>query len=218
MKRITHPHIVEILNDGIAHGEPFIVIEYFPGGALDRYLRRHRSVVEAQALSWVRDLSRGLDAALELGIIHRDIKPANVFLAPTERIKIGDFGIARASDEPTLTEPGSILGSPAYISPELARGGKATWKSDQYSLGICLFEMLAGERPFTADTLEGILHMQMREPLPDLGQRLTVSIETLSILEKMTDKEADRRFDSYSDLGHALTAAIDGTQGSTTTS
>ena len=217
MKRLAHPHIVEVLDDGVSHGEPFIVVEYFPGGSLDRYLRRQRSVVEAQALSWVLDLSRGLEAALELGIVHRDIKPANVFQAPTGQIKIGDFGIARVSDEPTLTEPGSILGSPAYISPELARGGKATWKSDQYSLGICLFEMLAGERPFTADTLEGMLHLQMSEPLPDLGQRSTVSSGTLSILERMTKKDPDRRFDSYDQLGHALIAAIEAAQGLTST-
>ncbi len=213
MKRIAHPHIVEVLDDGISHGEPFIVVEYFPGGSLDRYLRRHRSIVEAQALSWVRDLSGGLEAALELGIVHRDIKPANVFLAPTDRIKIGDFGIARASDEPTLTEPGSILGSPAYISPELARGRKATWKSDQYSLGICLFELIAGDRPFTADTLEGLLHLQMSEPLPNLSQRCAVSKETLSILARMTDKEPGQRFDSYQELGQALTASIEANQG-----
>ena len=200
MKRITHPHVVRVLADGIAHGEPFIVVEYFPDGSFNRYLNHTQPLDELEALGLVRDLANGLEATLEQGIVHRDIKPANIFLTPTGQIKIGDFGIANVADEVTLTEPGSILGTPSYISPELAQGLTATWKSDQYSLGICLFEMLAGERPFTAPTLEGILHQQMSEPIPDLRQRNGVSERTQSILVRMTEKEPEGRFDSYQRL------------------
>ena len=206
MKRVTHPHVVRILDDGVAHGEPFIVVEYFPEGSFNRYLNRRRSIDETDALSLVRDLASGLEAALEQGIVHRDIKPANIFLTSTNQIKIGDFGIANVADEVTLTEPGSILGSPAYISPEVARGLKATWQSDQYSLGICLFEMLAGKRPFEASTLEGILNQQMNEPTPDLRARCGVSEGTQDVLARMTAKDPAERFNSYDQLGQALSA------------
>ena len=217
MRRLTHPHIVRILDDGIAHDKPFIVVEYFPDGSLDRHLRRERPLAEVQALTWVRDLANGLEAALEHGIVHRDIKPANIFLASTQQIKIGDFGIANVADEVTITEPGSILGSPAYISPEIASGRKATWRSDQYSLGICLFEMLAGERPFSAPTLEGILNLQMSQPIPDISRRAGASDVTRSILMRLTDKDPQQRFDSYNQLRQALTAAIEETKGPSST-
>ena len=210
MKRITHPHIVRILDDGIARGEPFIVVEYFPDGSFNRHLNRERTIPAARALGLVRDLATGLEAALERGIVHRDIKPANIFLASADRIKLGDFGIANVADEATLTEPGTVLGSPAYMSPEAARGLKATWSSDQYSLGICLFEMLAGERPFTAPTLEGLLHKHMSEPIPDLRQRFGLGDGTQRILVRMTEKTPEHRFASYHELIDTLAAVVEG--------
>ena len=126
MKRIPHPHIVRILGDGTAHDELFIVIEYFPDGSFNRYLKRERTLDEIQALGLIRDLATGLEAAFGHGIVHRDLKPANIFLAQDGRIKIGDFGIANLADEATLTDPGSILGTPAYMSPEVARATRRT--------------------------------------------------------------------------------------------
>jgi GAF domain-containing protein len=213
MKRVSHPQIVEVLDDGISHGEPFIVVEYFPDGSFSRYLNREQPLDEALAMRLVRDLAGGLEAALDCGIVHRDVKPSNVFLTSNNVIKLGDFGIANVADEPTLTEPGSVIGSPAYISPEIASGLGATWKSDQYSLGICLFEMLAGRRPFKAPTLAGLLHLHMTEPTPDLTQQFGVSEHTQSVLARMTEKKPERRFRSYPELRKALATTIDTVQG-----
>jgi tRNA A-37 threonylcarbamoyl transferase component Bud32 len=208
MRRVVHRHVVRVLDEGTARGEPFIVVEYFPEGAFNRYLKRVGSIDEARALGFIRDLASGLEAALEHDIIHRDIKPANFFLTAGEQVKIGDFGLAKGADDTTLTVLGAFLGTPAYVSPEVANGFEASWRADQYSLGICLFEMLAGERPFQSASIDDLLHLHRTEPIPDLCQRSGVSSTTQSVLRRMTEKAPADRFQSYAQLRDALQVAI----------
>ncbi len=160
------PNVVTIYDVGEAAGRPTIVMEYLPGGTLADRLR-DGPVPPAQALAWLEQAGRALDAAHALGVVHRDVKPANLMLAADGEVRVTDFGIARAAGNDSLTSAGTILGTSGYMSPEQAIGGRASAASDRYGLAVVAFELLTGRRPFVAEsqTAEAMAHATSPPPV-----------------------------------------------------
>src|SRR6187397_135233 len=148
---LSHPNVVQVFDFGMEGGDPFIVMELVEGGDLAAKIAQGpMDPVEAARIA--QQIFEALDTAHARGIVHRDIKPTNVLLTPSGRVKVADFGIARAFSEAQLTMPGTTLGSVHYFSPEQARGEIVTTASDVYSAGLVLFEMLTARRAWTGDS------------------------------------------------------------------
>src|SRR4051794_25031573 len=146
-----HPHVVTVYDIGEFEGQAFIVMEYLPGGTVADRLRAGARIPQDTALQWLGEAASALDAAHAQDIVHRDVKPANLLLDERDRLAVGDFGIATLATETALTQPGTVLGTAAYISPEQALGQQATAASDRYSLAVVAYELLTGSRPFAAE-------------------------------------------------------------------
>jgi serine/threonine protein kinase len=165
------PNTVTIFDVGeTEEGRPFIVMEYLPGGSLDDRLQRG-AVEPEQALVWLGQAARALDAAHAHGIVHRDVKPANLLLDDDGAVHVADFGVARATDLDPLTVAGTVVGTAGYLSPEQARGESADAASDRYALGVVAFELLTGERPFQRDTTAAEAAAHVHEPVPSIHER-----------------------------------------------
>ena len=149
---LSHPNVVQVFDYGMEAGDPFIVMELIDGGDLGSVLKERGAFEPLAAARIAQQVFEALDAAHGRGIVHRDIKPTNVLLTTAGRVKVADFGIARAFSEAQLTMPGTTLGSVHYFSPEQARGEMVTTASDVYSCGLVLFEMLTGKRAWTGDS------------------------------------------------------------------
>ncbi|MEP7360517.1 MAG: Stk1 family PASTA domain-containing Ser/Thr kinase [Chloroflexota bacterium] len=149
---LSHPNVVQVFDYGMEAGDPFIVMEMIDGGDLGAVLKERGAFEPLAAARIAQQIYEALDAAHGRGIVHRDIKPTNVLLTSAGRVKVADFGIARAFSEAQLTMPGTTLGSVHYFSPEQARGEMVTTASDVYSAGLVLFEMLTGQRAWTGDS------------------------------------------------------------------
>jgi serine/threonine-protein kinase len=163
---LSSPNIVGVHDFGMDPAGPFIVMDYVDGEDLATLLRRTGPLTGARSARIAAEVARGLAAAHARGIVHRDIKPGNILLAQDGRVQVTDFGIARAIAEAQMTLPGTTLGSVQYMSPEQARGETATERSDIYSLGVVLFEMLAGRRPFEGDSAASIAMARLSPPVP----------------------------------------------------
>ncbi len=162
---LGHPNIVNVFDQGEANGVPYLVMEYLPGITLRELLKQHRQLTSDQAAEISEAILSGLAAAHEAGIVHRDLKPENVLLADDGRIKIGDFGLARAVSANTTTGQ-ALLGTIAYLSPELVTRGIADARSDVYAFGILLFEMLTGQQPYTGDQPMQIAYQHAHSEVP----------------------------------------------------
>ena len=161
--RLSHPNIVPAYDRGQKEdGSYYIVMEYLPRGTLKDLVVREGPLPPRTAVELALQIARALEAAHQEGIVHRDIKPQNVLLSRRGEAKVTDFGICRAVSESTLTRVGSMVGTPHYMSPELAEGQRADFRSDLYSLGVILYEMLTGELPFNAETPAAIISQQLR--------------------------------------------------------
>src|SRR6476660_3478490 len=148
--RLAHPNVVNVFDQGQDADSAYLVMEYLPGITLRELLQEYGALTPQQTLDIVEAILSGLSAADKAGIVHRDLKPENVLLADDGRIKIGDFGLARAASAATAAGA-ALLGTIAYLSPELVTRGVADTRSDIYSVGIMLYEMLAGEQPFKGE-------------------------------------------------------------------
>ena len=165
----AQPHIVTVFDLGEDDDKPYIVCEYVPGGDLRQELREARGPLPLhRAVALAKDLCRALSVAHEQGIVHRDLKPANIWLTKQGAAKLGDFGIAQAVDRSRLTMTGAVMGTAAYMPPEQARGGEVTARSDLYSLGCVLYELLTGRPPFVADNPMAVVsqHVYGQPSLP----------------------------------------------------
>ncbi len=149
---LSHPNVVNVFDYGMEAGDPFIVMEMIDGGDLGAVIKERGTLEPLAAARIAQQIFEALDTAHARGIVHRDIKPTNVLLTSSGRVKVADFGIARAFSEAQLTMPGTTLGSVHYFSPEQARGEMVTSASDVYSAGLVLFEMLTGRRAWTGDS------------------------------------------------------------------
>jgi serine/threonine-protein kinase len=164
---LSHPNVVTVYDYGEDPSGPYIVMEFVDGEDLSAILRRNGTLPPAQATRIAASVARALAAAHARGIVHRDVKPGNVLIGRDGRVKVVDFGIARAISEAQTTLPGTTLGSVHYFSPEQARGEPATEASDQYALGIVLFEALTGSRPWEGDSAASVALARLTGPIPD---------------------------------------------------
>lgn len=167
-RTLQHPDIAAVLDAGEARSQAWIVMELAPGVNLDRYARPSRRLPEPVVLRIGQRLAAALAHAHRAGLIHRDIKPANVIVDwASDSLKLTDFGLARTIDA-EATRSGLVLGSPAYLAPEQLGGAAADVRSDLYALGVLMFELLCGRRPFDAGTLGELLQQVAQAPVPDL--------------------------------------------------
>jgi len=164
---LSHPNVVGVYDTGSEDGTHFIVMEYVEGRTLKDIIRQEGPLYPARAAEICADVCSALVAAHARGLIHRDIKPGNVMLTPDGKVKVMDFGIARATSSETITQTAAVIGTAQYISPEQAQGQTVDYRSDLYSLGCCLYEMLTGTVPFTGATAVAIAYKHVREdPTP----------------------------------------------------
>lgn len=166
--RLNHPGVVRCHRAGVQDGIAYLVMELLPGCDLRRYTRPKRLLPVPQVIRIVGDVAQALVHVHGQGVVHRDIKPANVMVDwPSRRVVLTDFGVARMADAQRTTT-GVVLGSPAYMAPELLAGGQATAAVDLYGLGMLLFELLTGQLPFRAEGLGELLRQVARDPAPKL--------------------------------------------------
>ncbi|MGN6326368.1 Stk1 family PASTA domain-containing Ser/Thr kinase [Pseudolysinimonas sp.] len=168
--RLAHPNVVNVFDQGQDDDSAYLVMEYLPGITLRDLLREYGSLTPQQAIDIAEAVLSGLAAAHKAGIVHRDLKPENVLLADDGRIKIGDFGLARAASANTATGA-ALLGTIAYLSPELVTRGVADTRSDIYAVGIMMYEMLTGEQPFTGEQPMQIAYQHANESVPAPSSR-----------------------------------------------
>ena len=196
---LSHPNIVNVFDVGEDNGIYYIVMELIEGITLKKYIERKGQLPVKEAVSILIQISQGIEAAHNNHIVHRDIKPQNIIISKEGKVKVTDFGIARAASTNTISS--NAMGSVHYISPEQAKGGFIDEKSDVYSLGITLYEMITGHVPFEGDSTVSIAlqHVQNELPSPRLDvPELPISVE--KIIEKCTQKKQDRRYASVSEL------------------
>jgi serine/threonine-protein kinase len=164
--RLGHPNVVALLDQDEHEGVPFIVMELIDGPTLRAVLRRRGRLPPAEAVRLLGDACAGLSAIHRSGLVHRDIKPENLLIDSNGAVRVTDFGIARALDASRHTRRGVLLGSVRYMAPEVVLGGEATPASDQYALGVVLFEALTGRDPLPADDPAAVAMRRAREPVP----------------------------------------------------
>ena len=196
---LMHPNIVNVYDVGEEKGIYYIVMELVDGITLKKYIESKGRLNEQEAVTIAIQVAMGLEAAHRNHIIHRDIKPQNIIISKEGKVKVTDFGIAKIATSNTITS--NVMGSVHYTSPEQARGGYSDAKSDIYSLGITLFEMLTGRVPYTGETTVAIAIKHIQEPMPSPRQYvhdLPYSIE--QIVMKCCEKSPDKRYQNISEL------------------
>jgi eukaryotic-like serine/threonine-protein kinase len=173
--QLSHPNVVAVFDTGEADGRPFVVMEVVEGGSLADEVRRRGALPPDEVAALGRQLCAGLHAAHARGLVHRDVKPQNLLLARDGTLKVADFGIARStSQSPTLTRAGTVLGTPAYMAPEVVRGEAATAASDVYSAGAVLYELAAGRPPRSVASLA---ELASEEPIAPPGELVDLPVE-----------------------------------------
>ncbi|MBR5163283.1 MAG: serine/threonine protein kinase, partial [Schwartzia sp.] len=188
--RLSHPNIVGIYDVGQDAERHYIVMEYIAGETLKKKIQREGRLSVEESLRIAKEIARALREAHANNLVHCDIKPHNILVTPDGRVKVADFGIARAVTSSTMTYNGNVVGSVHYFSPEQAKGTKITPKSDIYSLGVVLYEMLTGELPFTGETTVSIAlkHLQ-EEPRPVCQHDRTLPPMVEAIVQKAMAKD-----------------------------
>jgi hypothetical protein len=201
--QLSHPAIVQLYDVGIhEHGTPFLVMEYIAGKTLEEYLESSSLTVQ-RACAWAADLARALAVAHRTGIIHGDIKPGNIFVTPEEKVKLGDFGIARLATQVSGSE--RVKGTPAYLAPEQILGASQDQRSDQFSFGIVFYQMLAGARPFDGNSVGAVCsEILYAEPVPPSKRNPAVPREVDRVVARCLAKNPLERFDSFDQLVRSL--------------
>ncbi|ESU33092.1 hypothetical protein G3A_08590 [Bacillus sp. 17376] len=207
---LAHPNIVSIYDVGEEDGLYYIVMEYVDGQTLKQYIQQHAPVPVEEALDIMKQLTSAISDAHHNHIVHRDIKPHNILIDSSGTVKITDFGIAMALSATSITQTNSVLGSVHYLSPEQARGGMANKKSDIYSIGIVMFELLTGRLPFSGESAVSIALKHLQSETPSLKRwnpQIPQSVE--NIVLKATAKDPFHRYDNVDEMEADLRTALD---------
>ena len=208
--RLNHPNIVTVIDRGEFGKRQFIVFEHIPGENLKEVVEREGQLPVAQALALTHQIARGLAFAHQHGVVHRDVKPQNVLLDESGTAKVTDFGIARSLDPgEELTQTGTLLGTSDYIAPEQASGEPIDARSDQYSLGVLLYELLTGEVPYPADSFMAVAMRHLRDPVPSVRERRRdVPDRVDKIVARAMAKRPADRFPSTEAMMGAIEGAL----------
>src|SRR5918996_479892 len=205
---LNHPSVVAVFDTGSGGNAHYIVMEYVEGETLDDLLKREGKLPPDRARDIAAEVARALGVAHASGLVHRDVKPGNVMLTADGRVKVMDFGIARAAADDKLTQTGTVLGTAAYISPEQAQGRQVDPRSDVYSVGCVLYELVTGRRPFTADSAVAVANMHVHEePTPPSEIEPGIPPDLEAVVLRAMAKEPEARFADGEDLRRALVGA-----------
>src|SRR5213078_4700925 len=213
--RLVHPNIVQVFDFGLDEptGQHYIVMEYVEGQSCAEILREHRLLPIDDALPIVAQACRGLDHAHRNGVVHRDVKPGNLLRAYDGVVKLADFGIAKATEQSSITQVGSVLGTAAYLAPEQARGEEAGPPADQYALGVVTYQMLAGRLPYEATSLTELAFKQQREMPPQLHElNPEVPPALAHAVARAMALDVGARFPSALAMGEALRNGAEGVE------
>ncbi|WP_026918065.1 Stk1 family PASTA domain-containing Ser/Thr kinase [Gordonia shandongensis] len=215
--KLNHPTIVQVFDTGEAETPdgplPFIVMEYVEGDTLRDLLRSSGHIAPKQAITWMADVAAAMDFSHRNNIVHRDMKPANVMIDRTGAVKVMDFGIARAMDDTsaTMTQTSAVMGTAQYLSPEQARGIKVDPRSDIYSMGCVLFELLTGEPPFTGDSPIAVAHQHVHEdPRRPSQVRSEIPAELDSVVMMAMSKNPANRYQTAAEFRSDLVKVLAG--------
>ncbi len=211
MAVLNDPHIIQVYFIGTdeATGQPFFAMEFVEGDSLSGLLKRDGKLSVENALKVIHQTALGLATAHDKGVIHRDIKPGNLMLTPRGNVKIADFGIALATQDfsQKLTSTGEFVGTPGYLSPEICIGKTVDQRSDIFSLGVVLFEMMTGRVPFTEESPLGLMLEVVKAEFPDIRElNSEVDPQAAEILSRMVAKEPADRYQNCHELAEALQA------------
>ena len=209
MADLDHPHIVRITDIGEEDGQQYLAMEYVAGLDLKRYIKEHYPLSNEEAVRIMGQILLAMRLAHARGIAHRDLKPQTILLTPDGTAKVTDFGIAVAFAETSLTQTNSMLGSVHYLSPEQARGSKATFQSDIYAMGIIFYEMLTGHIPYDGDSAVTIALQHFQKPLPSvIAENPSVPQALENVVIKATAKKLSDRYQSVSEMYVDLSTSL----------
>ena len=209
MADLDHPHIVRITDIGEEEGQQYLAMEYVAGLDLKRYIKEHYPLSNEEAVRIMGQILLAMRLAHTRGIVHRDLKPQNILLTPDGTAKVTDFGIAVAFAETSLTQTNSMLGSVHYLSPEQARGSKATVQSDIYAMGIIFYEMLTGHIPYDGDSAVTIALQHFQKPLPSvIDENPSVPQALENVVIKATAKKLTDRYQSVAEMYVDLSSSL----------
>lgn len=210
---IAHPNIAQVYRVGTFNDLHYYAMEFIDGKSLEELISENQRISGAKAFDLMVQAVRGLKAASERGVIHRDIKPANLMVTHDGTLKVVDFGIAKKMDETETfqTATGVIMGTPAYMAPEMCKGQRVDIRADMYSLGCTFYHMLTGQAPFKGDTVFTVMQQHIGAPIPSITSTATnVPDRLCNIIYTMVEKNPDKRYQSYDQLLLVLEAAREG--------
>jgi serine/threonine-protein kinase len=212
--RLNHPNIVTMYDAGEEHDLAYIAMEYLKGKDLAIYTKLDNLLPIAKVLSIASRVADALDYAHTLNVVHRDIKPANIMYdAESDTVKVTDFGIARITDS-SKTKTGMVLGSPSYMSPEQLAGTKIEGRSDLFSLGVSLYQLLCGKLPFYGDSMAQLMFRIANEPHIDIRTvRADVPVCAVNIINKALSKNVAERYQNGAEMADAIRKCASSLQG-----
>lgn len=205
LRRLEHPNIVKVLSTIEENGQHYLIMEYVAGGSLATKLEQKTTLPVDQAIALSLELADALTRAHHLNILHRDIKPANILLSQDGTPRLTDFGLARLNNSPSITTTGSMIGTPYYLSPEACYQQDVDERTDIWSFGVVIFEMVTGRRPFIGDTLFDVVYAIKNQPIPEWAlQRGDIPSSLAELISRMLRKDRPARIGSARQVGVEL--------------